>query len=298
MIKFLSHKEIDYCKWDATINSSSLCLPYAYSWWLDAFASSWDALVMNDYEYVMPLPNNLRCGFLRQGCVPYYTQQLGIFSALPVTERVMKAFIKAIPFSLYTYYLNEEMPRMIDRRVSDRVNYTIDLSLPKQQIFDGYSTNAKRNIAKAKRCDLCVQPISVSELADFYFSHNAHNCLNKENLLEVFQLIDRHQMFCAYGVKSGSQLCAVAGFISCRGRLIYLFPASNGEGKRVCAMFFLIDFLLNNHSSHIHTLDFEGSMIPSVARFYLSFGAKKNTYQEISSPLKVCLSKIKKRLKF
>jgi hypothetical protein len=54
-IQYLSHKNIDKIKWDAVIASSSNRLIYGYSFYLDHMAKQWDALILNDYEAVMPL---------------------------------------------------------------------------------------------------------------------------------------------------------------------------------------------------------------------------------------------------
>ena len=54
-IRFLRRSEIDLDKWDDTIAKATHSLPYAFSWYLDAVAEHWDALVMDDYKAVMPL---------------------------------------------------------------------------------------------------------------------------------------------------------------------------------------------------------------------------------------------------
>ena len=55
-IKYLQNSEIDRKKWDRCIATSLQQLPYAYSWYLDAAAENWDAIVINNYEAVFPLP--------------------------------------------------------------------------------------------------------------------------------------------------------------------------------------------------------------------------------------------------
>ena len=57
MIKFVQHKNVDTDKWDECIKKSVNSLPYAFSWYLDIVVEHWDALVLNDYEAVFPLPS-------------------------------------------------------------------------------------------------------------------------------------------------------------------------------------------------------------------------------------------------
>src|SRR5436190_18292486 len=92
-IQYLTQKQIDKKKWDACIAGSSNGLIYGYSFYLDALAMQWDALVLNDYEAVMPLTWNRKYGikYLYQ---PPLTPQLGIFAVSPVTEKLIDGFIQ------------------------------------------------------------------------------------------------------------------------------------------------------------------------------------------------------------
>ena len=62
-IRYLTNEQIDKIKWDACIDTASNGLVYAYSFYLDSMAKNWDALVLGDYEAVMPLTWNKKYGF-------------------------------------------------------------------------------------------------------------------------------------------------------------------------------------------------------------------------------------------
>ena len=49
-------------KWDNCITNAPNGLIYGYSFYLDHMAKQWDALVLNDYEAVMPLTWNKKYG--------------------------------------------------------------------------------------------------------------------------------------------------------------------------------------------------------------------------------------------
>ena len=53
-IYYLPYQQIDKEKWDACIAQSSNSLIYACSFYLEALSENWDALVLDDYEAVMP----------------------------------------------------------------------------------------------------------------------------------------------------------------------------------------------------------------------------------------------------
>ena len=61
-IQYILHRDINQQKWDACIAEASKGLVYSYSFYLDATAKNWDALILNDYEAVMPLTWNKKYG--------------------------------------------------------------------------------------------------------------------------------------------------------------------------------------------------------------------------------------------
>ena len=92
-IKYISYAEIDKQKWDSCIQHAVNGLIYAYSWYLDAMAENWDALVLGDYETVMPLTWNKKYGvhYLYQ---PYFCASLGIFSRKEIKATTTELFLK------------------------------------------------------------------------------------------------------------------------------------------------------------------------------------------------------------
>ena len=94
MLKHLLHSEIDKVKWNHCISKSDHALLYAEAEYLDALAVNWDALVLNDYESVMPLCWKSKWGinYLYQ---PPFVQQSGIFSTKPLSDIVVQQFINA-----------------------------------------------------------------------------------------------------------------------------------------------------------------------------------------------------------
>ncbi len=94
-IQYLTQQQIDKTKWDHCIADAPNGLIYGYSFYLDHMAKHWDALMLNDYEAVMPLTWNKKYGihYLYQ---PFLTAQLGVFGK-NITEEQVENFIQAIP---------------------------------------------------------------------------------------------------------------------------------------------------------------------------------------------------------
>ena len=59
-------------------------------------ADNWDALVLGDYEVVMPLAVTSKAG-IKYSYMPPFTSQLGIISKSAVDESIVQQFINAIP---------------------------------------------------------------------------------------------------------------------------------------------------------------------------------------------------------
>jgi hypothetical protein len=85
-----------------------------------------------------------------------------------------------------------------------------------------------------------------------------------------------------YGAYTESnELCAAAFFAFSHQYVYMLVAASDGKGKENSAMFLLIDTFLRENSGKVMTLDFEGSNIPGIARFFAGFGAMPVYYYKV-----------------
>ncbi len=277
LVKHVQHKDIDYDRWDKCISQASNQLTYAYSWYLDIVSPNWEALIYNDYEYIMPLPLKRRYGvpYLVQ---PILTQQLGIFSKQVIKQDIIKQFIKKLPTSSYELNLNEYNfhPSAI---VS--TNYILELKESYQQIASRYSKNTQRNIDKAIKLNLTVQNgLSLNDFLSFYYSVEKSYKSAEQSIVE--KLIDRginENGMSLYGVFSAEdEIIAGLCLMHSKNRITYLLPISNIQGKTSSAMFFLIDNLIREEAGNNIIFDFEGSRIEGIARFYRGFGAKNQPY--------------------
>lgn len=77
-------------------------------------------------------------------------------------------------------------------------------------------------------------------------------------------------------------LQAGAVFLFFQSKIIYLFGASSDAGKNTGAMALLFDLFIQEKSGQNLVLDFEGSNIESLARFYKGFGGKEAYYYHLN----------------
>jgi hypothetical protein len=77
---------------------------------------------------------------------------------------------------------------------------------------------------------------------------------------------------------SKNRLIATLCALDSNNKITYLLPISSSEGKSSSAMFYLIDFIIRREANSSTELDFEGSSIEGIARFYKGFGAVNQPY--------------------
>ncbi len=289
-ISFVKNRDIDYQKWDQCIAMSPFGIAYAYSWFLDRICTRWDALIWGDYLYIMPLANNSKFGisYIYQ---PFFTQQLGIFSAFPVDSEIVNQFLLTIPkkFRLTDMKLNcGNVPSSDQFQIKANTNYQLHLRASAEIIQTKYNTNTHRNIRKAIQ-----NKVSISQVYDIGSFIEFTKLNLKEKASEVgdkhystLQKVINHAIFNQLGeiygaYDSTNNLIAAVFFVSSNHRCIYLAASSNETGSSQSAMFLLIDTFIRKNAGSELVLDFEGSNIAGVARFYAGYGAIPQTYYSV-----------------
>ena len=205
-IKYLSYKEIDKAKWDACITNAPNGLIYAYSFYLDCMAKHWDALVLNDYEAVMPLTWNKKYGFyyLYQ---PAFTASLGVFGK-NLNEKIISDFLKAIPakFKLIEISLNSGNIFSDSKNFSLlRSNYILHLNTSYEELYRSYRDNHKRNITKAFQLGCTVsKEVSVDDIIKINEEHLRHIDGTKPgdypNFKKLYELLKNKGQAKTYGI--------------------------------------------------------------------------------------------------
>jgi hypothetical protein len=288
MIRFLDRKEIDTGRWDSVIAVSPAEAIYGYSWYLDQVAENWSALVVDDYRFVMPFVWKKKVG-MKYVYQPFYTQQLGVFGR----EEVDPALIREMLMIIYRKFrfagLNLNTHNLVGEEapfeVTDKSNYVLPLNREYNHLYASYKTNTKRNIRKSlELSDLVDKTISVDELVRLKRENDVIK-RSEEDYVWLKSLLDAIMEKGAgkiYSTRTSGEVTSAACFAFSNQRAIYLVSASSQIGKDRRGMFRIVDTFIRDHASSGKILDFEGSNIPSVARFFIGFGARAEIYQGIS----------------
>lgn len=287
-ISFLPQAHIDKSKWDRCIDNAANGLIYAYSFYLDAMSENWDALVMNDYEMVMPLPWKKKYSiyYLYQ---PFYTASLGVFGNNISAENV-KLFLKAVPskFKYWDFYLNRDNLFSIPEfPMYERSNYILLLSDSYEILKSKYATSHIRNIKRAMQFGNVVKKnIPIADVIHLA-KEQAKNFSKIEeksflHFAELFKFQKEKNLAITYGIYSPQQkLVASCAYFFSHKRAYYILVGNHPDGKTSGASHLMIDAFIQEHAGKDLTLDFEGSNIPSLAFFYKSFGSVLEKYPGI-----------------
>ncbi len=289
-IKYLKNHQIDFKKWNWCISRSFNGITYAYSWYLDIVSEGWDALVHGDYEIVMPLTHSKKMG-IKHISQPFFSQQLGVFSLKQLNSDIVKEFIDAIPNDYKFINININKYNKVKGqgiKLIEKKTYELDLIKTYEKLYKTYSTNTKRNIKKAVKNNIKIHNgVPANKLIDLMKNSLGKKVKNmtEEHYNNIRQIISfglKHNIGDMLGAYTGNNnLCAAAFFITTNNKSIYLFAASDKEGINNSAMFLLIDSYIRQFAEKNITLDFEGSNIESLARFYAGFGAQQCNYLNI-----------------
>jgi hypothetical protein len=284
MIRFLRNNEINRPEWDNCIGGSRQGLVYAMSWYLDHVSPGWCGLMEEDYSIVMPLPVKKKYG-ISYIIQPLYSQQLGIFSKNLLTADKIAEFINSIPLqfkyiSLNLNFDNELIPGFPVQKLNN--NFELDLNREYQEIAESYSVNARRNLQKASGFTIRFDG-SIEELTRLKTQNTAkHRSRIPPQKIQEFIYSNLKQssgFICSAAIDS--KTIAAVFFLKSEKRIYYLIPVSNSEGKEKKAMFVIIDKVIQKYSGSPVILDFEGSNIPGLARFFEGFGAVNHPYPSV-----------------
>ena len=279
MIEYIAHKNLDIAKYDTCIEQSINVRIYAYSWYLDCVADNWDALVLNDYEAVMPLPRRKKYGLNYIYQIPW-VQQLGIFSKDNINELLIQNFIDHIPkkYVLVDYNFNSKN-NFSSKYVVKRINYVLNLDKSFEEISQNYNKNRKRIIRREFSDYIIDKNGSVEDFLDLYINQNVNYKTHKDSYEKLQHLLNvKHSSVHIWNVYKNEELLAGLVWLNDKNRITYLLPVATDLAKKDNIPTFIINELIKEYQNTNYILDFEGSMIEGVANFYRSFGAVKEEY--------------------
>lgn len=289
-LNYLTYHQINKSKWDDCINKSINKLIYAESFYLDTITENWDAIVLNDYEAVMPLIWKKKFGikYLYQ---PAFFQQAGIFFSNQINNEVLQAFITTasqhFKFGEFTLnFLNVSLNQDGFFTLKKRNNFIFPLGKSYDTIFNEYSLYIKQRLKRVQKFQLQYRTSK-----DYKKAINIYKRLYKERLIDFKKKdYDNFENICNYyfnlnrlfvreiwSADENTMLACVV-LLKDENRLYNIASSIFPEGKKMLANYFLYDNIIREFADENIILDFEGSDVPGIAYFYKKWASANQLY--------------------
>lgn len=282
-LQVIEHSKIDLKKWDSLILNSDYACVFAQSGYLNASCEGWKALVLNDYEAVMPLTENKKYGILYL-FQPHFTPQLGVF-AKTRTKEIEQLFLE---FILNQYkFIDIECHTLHQPEVWKGAKSKTTYILNFEDNFS-FNQNTKRNCKKAESQEMQVRLLSNEEALKLS-SKIIHPFLKttlglKPKTISIFKTLvekmqEANQLLSFSVFTNKGQAIAVAHFVFNEKQVVYLKGAQVDKQESSGAMHLLMRTALEYFKAKQHQwFDFGGGQNAAMAQFYKGFGGRAQSY--------------------
>ena len=287
-IQYLLHNKIDKQKWDDCINKSVNRLIYAKSFYLDAMAANWDAIVLNDYEAVMPLTwkKKWSVAYLYQ---PAFVQQGGIFFTNELSKTLIRAFtdkaFTKFKFAEITFNYLNDVNDLTNTKINIRTNFILPLLNNYQQISNGYHSSIIKDLKRSRQFKLQYHTsndyLTIVNLYKKLYQNRLPFFCNKD--FTNFNLVCKKMwaddnLIVRKITGANEEILAAVILLKDNNRFYNIISCTTDDGKHKGANHFLYDKVIQEFCNTNYILDFEGSDVKGIADFYRRFKAINQPY--------------------
>ena len=290
-IALLQRNEIDINKWNACIESDTkMANVSGMSWYLDKNCDDWNAVIIDNYQSVMPLPCRKKWG-MDYVYPPFFTSRTGFFGQnLTSTEMDTVFGVISEKFKWIDTMFSPDTEINIEcyRHLKHRA-FVLNLQQSYSYIQKQYHRNHQRNCRKAVQNELILTKNPDIEEVISLFVDNigqrkqvSYSQKDYQRLKELLVFLQSHNAVEALGANDkDGKLCAGIFFTHRDGKYNYLFSGRNGEGADNGSMFFIMDNFITLHAEKDANLYINGSDNEQIARFYAGFGLQETYYYQL-----------------
>lgn len=298
MIKRLKYHEIDFNKYNACIENSLQNSDYAQREFLDIVTGkSWELIIYDDYEAVMPVPLIVKFGF-KIVLMPKLCQQLGIFSnqdSVYINNLFYNYLTKNYIVLFYAFNGNNEVSN-----IGLKKSYII----PKNQYSEvkkRYSIHRRRNvriIGDLEKNIIFRNSLKSEDKA--FFVENMKGIKKKEDAsiyFDLMQTLYEQKLMNIEILEYKNQIESMAGLYCVKtNHYLSLFVNKNPLSNTNIPSIVIDNYLKKTIADQ--DFDFMGSDVENVAKFNERFGAIAYKYPIVSNSKKEVLIQILKKIFF
>lgn len=287
-ITYLKRAEIDISKWSNCVNS---CIGeasvFAQHWFLDKHCKHWDAIVVGDYQAVLPLPIRRKFG-IEYVYPPFFASRLGFFGeklSQKETDEALDLVTKKFKWADLIFHspIDYKKGKLLPHRT-----YLLDLHENYETIRKNYHESHRRNCKKGQAENLeIVFDATPKEIIDLFRNNRGkedsvgYKTSDYEDLLRIISLLQEKKAVEIVGVRNGDGVLCAGAFFPFWGEKYHFLFSGRIADKQSRSLYFLMDNFIARHAEEAMFLDFNGSDNPHIARFYAGFGAKESTFTQL-----------------
>lgn len=298
MIKRLKYHEIDFNKYNACIENSLQNSDYAQREFLDIVTGkSWELIIYDDYEAVMPVPLIVKFGF-KIVLMPKLCQQLGIFSnqdSVYINNLFYNYLTKNYIVLFYAFNGNNEVSN-----IGLKKSYII----PKNQYSEvkkRYSIHRRRNVRIIGDLENnIIFRNSLKSEDKAFFVENMKGIKKKEDAsiyFDLMQTLYEQKLMNIEILEYKNQIESMAGlYCGKTNHYLSLFVNKNPLSNTNIPSIVIDNYLKKTIADQ--DFDFMGSDVENVAKFNERFGAIAYKYPIVSNSKKEVLIQILKKIFF
>lgn len=269
-MQFLKSNELNKKKWDELSQNSTY---YSKSYFLDVVAKNWGAYVDSDYS---------------KGFALVYNKFLGVKIIYPV-------FLgRGIEFlNLSENEINEIIPKIKSEFKIGDLNSELELkpfehlTKKKYQVYTEnitYNNQSKRMLKKVKSLAYKIENVPFGEVLPIVYTELKEKVkeLTPENfsrLKSTIQNFSKENKLISIGIlDEQNKLEGGLFFYNDQNRITYITGASKSKARKVGGMYLAMDHIVQQALKEQKTMDFGGSNMDSIRRFYCSLGGEDRFY--------------------
>ena len=286
-IKYIHRENLDEEKYNQCVDSSLQSKIYAFSWYLDIICDTWDVLVLNDYEAVMPIPWRKKYG-IKYVYPPFWVLQLGVFSNEVIDENEFLTPLfnkfKFVELRMNTCNNFELYPEFLQLKQCQKLVFNTTYS----STLSHYRKDRKKDLQKAAAADLIEKwndhPSNLIQLFKNNIGKRTPNIkeTDYENLEKLIAICFEKKIGEILSVyDKENKLVASVFLLKHKNSITKLISSTDLNYRKNGANTFLIDRVIFKYHKDFSVFNFGGSSIKSVASFSKSFGAETEKYHQL-----------------
>lgn len=295
----VSRSQLDAEAWDNFISNSPQCANYALSWYLDVVWPGWQAVQVfykNELSAVMPIRVSRKYG-IPYCFTPALSQYEGVFlkkivgkneKVLALKKRLVSAIVEAIPpTKKFELNLAPEFDYPLPFHwagfeIRTRFTYWLDNSSDKDSLFKNCNERTRTYIKKARKSGLTAHEVSSANAIIQLSRERDAYPLDYGLLARLWEAMKKNGVGRAIEIRDkNGRLHAGLIYQYSGKKLQHLFSAIDPEVRNQGGMSLAIWHTIEQAGKEVQTIDFEGSMLEPVEKFFRGFGPRPVSYLQL-----------------